>query len=315
MLIPSSIFSQHFTVSGTKLMDAAGKEFIIRGINSPQVWFPRKSNKAVELLSEMKVNTVRIVWDTKGKPGKLEKSIKKYIEFGIIPMIELHDATGDSTSEKLMEMVNYYCSSKVKRVLMQYEKYLLLNIANEWGNHRVTADQWKANYTKAIEALRNAGYQCTIVIDAPGWGQNIDPILLYGNDLLQSDPMHNILYSVHMYGSWNDPKKIDTELQKAYDAILPMIVGEFGYNFDKGHNNLTCMVDHQAILKKCNELNYGYLAWSWSGNNKENAWLDLADKHGWKNLTWWGRQVIESEHGIKKSAKKCSVFESTPAPQ
>lgn len=312
MLIPSYLFSQHFTVAGAKLMDANNNDFVIRGVNNPHAWFTRKANKALELLSEMNVNTVRIVWETKGKPGKLEKSIEKCIALGMIPMVELHNATGDSTSEKLMEMVNYYTSSRVKEALMPYEKYLLLNIANEWGNHRVTADHWKTTYTQAIESLRSAGYKCTIVIDAPGWGQNIDPIIQYGNDLLKFDPMHNLLFSVHMYGSWNDPDKIDSELQKAHDAILPLIVGEFGYNFDKGHNNLTCMVDHTAILKKCNELNYGYLPWSWCGNNKENAWLDLAEKRNWKTLTWWGRQIFESEYGIKKTAKKCSVFEDHP---
>lgn len=313
MLIPSTIFSQYFTVSGTKLIDAGGKEFIIRGVNSPHVWFPRKSDKTLERLAELNVNTVRIVWQTSGKPGRLEKTLEKCIASGMVPMVELHDATGDSTSEKLMEMVNYYTSSKVKKVLMKYEKYLLLNIANEWGNHGVTAEFWKDSYIKAIEALRSAGYKTTIVIDGPGWGQNLDPILQYGNELLQIDPLHNILFSVHMYGSWNDPLKIDFELQNAYDKILPLIVGEFGYNFDKGHNNLGCMVDHTAILKKCHELNYGYLAWSWSGNNKENAWLDLAEKRGWKKLTWWGRQVFESEYGIKKTAKKASVFEAAPA--
>ncbi len=311
-LFPATMLSQHFTVSGTTLNDANGKEFIIRGVNNPHVWFPRKAKKSLELLSDMNVNTVRIVWETKGKPARLNKVMKECIELGIIPMVELHDATGDSTAEKLMLMVDYYTSKKVKEVLMPYERYLLLNIANEWGNHRVTAEHWRDSYIKAIETLRTAGYQTTIVIDAPGWGQNIDPIIQYGKELLQTDPLHNLLFSVHMYGSWNDPQRIEYKLQEAYDLKLPLIVGEFGYNFDKGNNNLSCMVDHYVILKKCHELNYGYLAWSWSGNNKENAWLDMAEKRNWKTLTWWGRQVIESEYGIRKTAKRCSLFDNLP---
>jgi mannan endo-1,4-beta-mannosidase len=303
-----NMLAQVFTVSDTRLLDANGKEFVIRGVNNPHVWYPHKSLKALETISSLNVNTVRIVWETKGKPRKLNKVIGKCIELKMIPMVELHDATGDTTVERLMQMVGYYTNSKVKKVLMKYEKYLLINIANEWGNHLMTAEYWRDSYSKAVEALRNAGYKTSLVIDAPGWGQNLDPILQYGKELLQSDPQHNLIFSVHMYGSWNDPQKIEFELQKVYDASLPLIVGEFGYNFDKGHNNLHCMVDHTAILKKCNELNYGYLPWSWTGNNKENAWLDMATRHGWKDLTWWGRQVIDSEYGIKKTAKAASVF-------
>jgi mannan endo-1,4-beta-mannosidase len=302
------LYSQYFTVSGTRLLDANGKEFVIRGVNNPHVWFPAKSNKALTTLAELKVNSVRVVWETKGKPHKLKKTVEKCIALNIIPIIELHDATGDTTTDKLMQMVAYFTSNKVKHVLIPHEKYLLINIANEWGSHLVTAEYWRDSYKKAVEALRSAGYKTTIVIDAPGWGQNLDPIILYGNELLQLDPLHNLLFSIHMYGSWNDPQKIDHELQRAFDDSIPLIVGEFGYNFDKGNNNLHCTVDHTVILRKCSELNYGYLAWSWTGNNKENAWLNLAEKRDWKTLTWWGRQVFESEYGINKTAKKCSVF-------
>jgi mannan endo-1,4-beta-mannosidase len=302
------MFSQEFTVSGPRLLDANGNEFVIRGVNNPHVWFPAKSRKALDTLAGLNTNTIRMVWDTKGKPRKLQKSLKKCIALGMVPMVELHDATGDTTAEKLMQMVSYYTSDKVKAILLSYEKYLLINIANEWGNHRMSAEYWRDSYRKAVEELRNAGFKTTIVIDAPGWGQNLEPILTYGKELLQADPLHNLLFSVHMYGSWNDPMKIENELQRAHDDSIPLIVGEFGYNFDKGNNNLHCMVDHTAILRTCNTLNYGYLAWSWTGNNKENAWLNLAEKRNWKTLTWWGRQVFEGENGIQKTAKRASVF-------
>jgi mannan endo-1,4-beta-mannosidase len=305
------MFGQGFTVSGSRLLDANGKEFLIRGVNNPHVWFPWNSNKALERLAALNVNTVRIVWETKGKAGALKKAVGKCIALNMIPIVELHDATGDSTTGKLMQMVAYYTRSDVKEVLKASEKYLLLNIANEWGNHKVTAGHWRDSYMKAIEALRSAGYSTTIVIDAPGWGQNLEPIMQYGKVLLDYDPLHNLLFSVHMYGSWNDPQKIDHELQKAFDASLPLIVGEFGYDYNKGDNNLGCRVDHTAILRKCNELNYGFLPWSWTGNNEENAWLDLAEKRNWKTLTWWGQQVFESENGITKTARRATVFEAT----
>ena len=303
------VYSQTFKISGSTLLDANGNAFVIRGINDPFAWHYERSLKDLKRLAEMNVNCIRIVWETKDKVAMLEKVIKKCIALKMIPMVELHDATGDTTAEKLLEVAEYYTRPAVMKVLQSNKKYLLINIANEWGDHHTRAKFWEESYEKTITALRKAGYKTTLVIDAPGWGQNIDAIYEYGKELLESDPEKNILFSVHMYYSWNDPKKIEKELQKAHDLSIPLLVGEFGYNFDKGFNNLKCMVDHTVILRKCNELQIGYIPWMWTGNNKDNAWLDMAEFRGKGELTWWGRQIIESEYGIRKTAGRATVFQ------
>ena len=53
-------------------------------------------------------------------------------------------------------------------------------------------------------------------------------------------------------------------------------------------------------MTTCKQLGYGFIPWSWTGNNKENAWLDIVDSRDWKNPTWWGREVIDGECGIRK---------------
>lgn len=309
LFVPQGLNAQTFTVSGSKLLDANGNEFVIRGINNPHAWHYEQSLKWLQELADMNVNCVRIVWQTKDKPSQLKKVVKKCVALKMIPMVELHDATGDSTTEKLLDMATYFARPAVKNVLLPYKKYLLINIANEWGDHNTSAEHWKESYKKAIAILRDAGYKTTLVIDAPGWGQDIYAIQKYGKELLEADPEHNLLFDIHMYYSWNDAEKIDRELQKTYDMNLPLVVGEFGYDFDKGFNNLKCRVDHTVILRKCQELQIGYIPWMWTGNNKENAWLDMAEFRGKNELTWWGRQIIESEYGIRKNAKKATVFE------
>jgi mannan endo-1,4-beta-mannosidase len=298
-------FSQGFSVSGKQLLDANGKEFIIRGVNTPHIWFFRKSQQSLGKIAKLNANCVRIVWQTYGSANQLEKILKNCIQLELIPMIELHDATGSPDVEKLLQTVQYYTDSAVMKVLQKYERYILINLANEWGNYELTAEYWENSYMKAIDKLRNAGIKTTLVIDAPAWGQNIKPIIQYGTDLLNYDPKKNILFSVHMYGGWNNAQDIETAIQKTSDLSLPLIVGEFGYNFDNGNNNLKCKADHRTILRKCQELGIGYIPWSWAGNNKENAWLELSN---WDNLTWWGKEVFEGENGITKTAKKASVF-------
>ncbi len=300
------LHGQGFTVSGTKLLDAGGKAFIIKGVNMPVIWYLDKSPEALKKIAGLNANCARVVWSTSGKADQLDKVLQQCVELEIVPMVELHDATGSPKAEKLLETVSYYTREEVKAVLVKYEKYLLINLANEWGDYYVTPEYWKDSYATAVEMLRNAGISSTLVIDGPKWGQDMQPILQYGKALLDADPRKNILFSVHMYGFWNDAQKIETELQKAHDLSLPLIIGEFGFNFNNGNNNLNCKVDHALIIRKCNELGYGYLPWSWAGNDKNNAWLDISD---WDKLTLWGKDIFEGPNGITATAKKASIFE------
>lgn len=297
-----------FTTDGRKLLDANGNEFIIRGMNNPHIWFGEKAFKALDDIQAIGSNTIRIVWDTKGKDSELERIISRCLELKMIPMVELHDVTGNSSADRLADMATWYAEPQRVSMLQKYERFLLLNIANEWGDNPMTADYWRDAYFRAVSIMRNAGYLTTLVIDAPGWGQNIDPIIKYGQSVIDSDPLHNILFSVHMYGSWNNPTDIEQKLTVCHQQALPLIVGEFGYNFDNGNNNLTCKADHQVILSTCNKLGYGFMPWSWTGNNKANQWLDLVDPNDWKTLTPWGTQVITAPGGITATAKKASIF-------
>ncbi len=297
-----------FTVSGNQLLDAYGNEFIIRGVNNPHIWYPEEAYNALPLIAKYKNNTVRVVWQKHGDVGLLDKILNKCIELKMVPMVEMHDGTGDSTQVKLLEMANYFTIPEVKDVLLKYERFLLLNIANEWGDHSVTSEYWRDSYIKAVSAIRNAGYKTAIVIDAPGWGQNIEPIIKYANEVTANDTLNNILYSVHMYGSWNNEDTIKLKLEEAHDKNIPLIVGEFGYNFQDGDNNLRCKVNHLAILEKCHELGIGFLPWSFTGNSGGNEWLDLVDSNDWKSLTWWGEQVYLGKYGITKNAEIASVF-------
>lgn len=303
-----SIHAQSFTTRNNKLIDADGKTFVIRGINNPHAWFGQRAYDALDEISSVGSNTVRIVWQTRGNDQELERIIKRCIELRMIPMVELHDVTGSPSKERLTAMAEWYSKPERVSMLKQYERYLLLNIANEWGDHQVSSDHWLDSYAEAVNIMRNAGYLLTIVVDAPGWGQNITPFIERGNDLIESDPLHNVLLSVHMYGSWNDPEKIRKDLKTCRKLKLPLIVGEFGYNSDEGNNNLGCKADHMVILKTCNKLKYGYMPWSWTGNNAENQWLDLVSPNDWKTLTWWGREVISGPGGITATAKRASVF-------
>lgn len=297
-----------FSTEKTNLIDAQGNVFVIKGMNNPHAWFGEKAYQALDDIHAIGSNTIRIVWDTKGKDAELERIIKRCIELEMIPMVELHDVTGNTSGERLADMARWYAEPERVKMLKAYERFLLLNIANEWGDNKTKAKHWKISYANCINIMRKAGYRTTLVIDAPGWGQNINPIVKCGQELIDCDPLHNILFSIHMYGKWNKSERIKEQLTICHEKELPLIVGEFGYNYANGNNNLGCKADHTMILETCNKLDYGFMPWSWTGNNKENKWLDLVESTDWKTLTWWGQQVISGKGGITETAKKASVF-------
>ena len=311
-----------FYVSDGRLYDANGNEFIIRGVNSGVVWYLAGSHdkigiRSMDYIAETGANALRIAWERNtrrlGLPADSTElfieAVSKAIEREMVVIVSLWDGGGSNDVSDLMANVDWWLQDKIKQFLNENRKYVLLNISNEWGGHNLAGFRWAQAYQQAITALREAGVKNTLIIDASGWGQNMTPIRYYAKMLLEHDPDRNVVFSVHMYGSWNNPDDITKNLGWAVENKIPLIVGEFGYNYNDGNNNLGCRVDVDRILAECERLGIGWLAWSWAGNNAENAWLDLT-KWDWKTLTEWGQRVINGPNGIRETAVKCSVFES-----
>jgi mannan endo-1,4-beta-mannosidase len=217
----------------------------------------------------------------------------------------VHDFTGNDDIAGIEEAARYWASDSIKPILDKFKPYLLINVANEWTSWGQDSI-WFNGYKSAINIMRNAGLSHCIVIDGSGWGQDIDPVKKHAAELIQFDPLHNLLFDIHMYMGWNDTAKITSELNYVVQNQIPLIVGEFGYNFNEGGNNLRCKVDAAHVLKVCNELGIGYIPWSWSGNNDENCWLDIVQD--WHEPTLWGKQVLLGDGSISETAKPCSIF-------
>jgi mannan endo-1,4-beta-mannosidase len=71
---------------------------------------------------------------------------------------------------------------------------------------------------------------------------------------------------------------------------------------------LGCMLDAKFLMAICHKLEIGYMPWSWTGNNADNQWLDMVYYNKPQKLTKWGRLVLKSKYGIKRTSKTSSVF-------
>jgi mannan endo-1,4-beta-mannosidase len=313
---PSETQTTGFFVTNGRLYDARGNEFIIRGVNNPHAWSDDYGRyyayQALSQIATTGCNCVRIVWQTDRLSVKdLGNVIKKTVDLQMIPLVELHDVTGESSSYDLLRMADFWIRSDVRELIRRYEDYILINIANEWGDHSVGEDAWLSAYKDAVTKIRTAGINALLVVDAPGWGQSSWVLLNKGLSLLASDPQKNILFDLHMYGAFNNASDIGSVIKAARDKNLPLLIGEFGYNYNNGNNNLGCRIDADEVMKQCNMYQTGYCAWSWSGNNDQNKWLDMSSDWSAGSLTSWGKKVIDGRYGIRNTAQRASVFNTT----
>lgn len=309
---PDYVASSGFFVQGGRVYDTFGKSFVFRGVNNAHIWFdPANRYLALEALDEIATfgfNSVRIVWETDAmNPGAssalLDSIIARVLSLRMVPMIELHDVTGDETNERLLDMAEYYAREDIREILIKWEPFLVVNIANEWSG-----DDFVGGYRAAIQHLRDNGINHMLVIDANGFGQNATSVLTNGQGLLDFDPQHNLLFSVHMYGNYTGnmgPNRIINTLNQASTLQLPLIIGEFGWQ--AGNQNLR-PIDFRLIMSECVRHGFGYFPWSWKGNSGNVVYLDMAIDWSGGTLSDWGNDVINDPNGIAATSAPASFF-------
>ncbi len=304
-------------VDGRYLYTPCGEKVIVRGVNKMIIWTSDTTVRR-ESYSEIRktgANCVRIVWLANPTPneedsgsGGLDRTIQYCINNHMIPMVELHDATGDWNG--LQKEVDYWTSPEIAAVVKKHERYFLLNIANECGDETVTDDQFKTGYETAINKIRNAGIKCPLVIDASDWGKNLAQLRTTGSYIINADPEHNILFSVHLYWAISDGADeayITTEFQQSVNIGLPFIVGEFTYKFNR-EGGCDYEADYKTIISLCSKYEIGWLAWEWGpGNDYVEPTCDIMNMttdsyYNTLKNTWAKEVVVTSPYSIDSTS-------------
>jgi mannan endo-1,4-beta-mannosidase len=308
LIVAASIFPKGFTVDGTKLIDANGNEFVMRGVNFAFAWYMDKINESIPAIAKAGANTVRIVlsngvqW-TKTTSQQVTNLLNACNEHKMIAVLEVHDATGRDSKQDLISAANYFV--EIKSVLTGKEDRVIINIANEWYGSWNT-DPWADGYKDAIVVIRNAGMKHTIMIDCAGYGQYPQSIHSKGKDVFGYDQLGNTMFSIHMYEySGSDAQTIKRNIDNVLSQGLALCIGEFGFRHTSGD------VDEQYILDYCQEKGVGWLAWSWCGNGGGVEYLDLANNHAGTSLSDWGNTVVNGKNGLKQTSRVCTIFGST----
>ena len=312
LLTASSAFAG-WSVSGTKVVDPNGNNFIFRGINHAHTWYTSSTSKAMSDIAATGANSIRVVlsngtqW-TRNNGADVANIISLCKANKLVCVLEVHDSTGygeQTTATNISKVAEYWVSSDIKNAIIGQEDYVIVNIANEPYGNNTNAPTYTSETSAAVKALRNAGLTHLIMVDAPAWGQDWQGIMRdNAQTIFAADSLSNTMFSVHMYEVYNNATAVQNYLTSFQAKGHALIVGEFGTE-NNGNN-----VDEASILQYTQQMGIGYMGWSWSGNGSCCTALDIAINFDPSNLSTWGDFLINSANGIKATSKLATNFGS-----
>lgn len=289
-----------------RLVEANGNDFVMRGVNHAHTWYPGETQSLADIKA-LGANSVRVVlgsgqrWAA-NSPADVANVIAQCKSNRLICVLEVHDTTGygeEAAAATLDQAADYWIG--LKSVLAGQEDYVIVNIGNEpWGN--TAPEGWTAPTVAAVKKLRAAGFEHTIMVDAPNWGQDWQGVMrANARSVYDADPTGNLIFSIHMYSVYNSAQVINDYLDAFVNAGLPILIGEFGGPADQWGDP-----DEDTMMAAAERLDLGYLAWSWSGNT--DPILDLAIDFDPSRLSSWGQRIFHGANGIAQTAREATVF-------
>ncbi|WP_436848531.1 cellulase family glycosylhydrolase [Streptomyces asoensis] len=294
-------------ISDGRLVEGNGSDFVMRGVNHAHTWYPGRTQQSLADIKAMGANAVRVVladghrWSA-NSAADVTAVVAQCKANRLICVLEVHDTTGygeDTAAGTLDQAADYWIG--LKDVLAGQESYIVINIGNEpWGNTDPTG--WTAPTIAAVKKLRNAGFAHTIMVDAPNWGQDWQGVMrANARAVYAADTTGNLIFSIHMYSVFDTAAEITDYLNAFVTAELPILIGEFGGPADQWGDP-----DEDTMMAAAEQLDLGYLAWSWSGNT--DPILDLTLNFDPTQLTSWGRRIFNGANGIAQTAREATVF-------
>ena len=138
-----------------------------------------------------------------------------------------------------------------------------INLSNEWGSHRQTAESFSSAYNQAIRIVRTVYPSGTIVIDVPGFGQ--ETTVAAKASILLTDT--NLTLSAHIYPLGRNQASqrwlSGIDMKELADTGRPCIIGEFGVRGYEGQ------CDVRNVINSAKALGFEVFAWAWNGDGDD----------------------------------------------
>lgn len=324
-----------FHTDGVRLLDANGKEFLMRGYNYSYAWQKNLWGAAFSTAKTYKCNALRIQlsdgqnsslggYCNANQVSDLISSCKKNRFIGVF---NVQDTGGGNDANVLLHAADYWV--EIKNAVIGQEKYCIVNIGNEWmgspgrdcngewGNYQ--ENLWSDTYIEAVRRIRSAGIKNTLMIDCNGYGQYADIIWKEGQRILDEDKKYfkdgkpNIIFSIHFYEKacyWDYEKGVGSRVAHSIDKALsigaPVCIGEYAYS----RKSEEWKMDWETIQDYSKTMNIGYLGWSFTGNgDAESKGLDMFNSDGSQMYKNGECIILHPNDGIQATSVICSVYD------
>lgn len=323
-----------FHTDGVRLLDANGKEFLMRGFNYSYAWQKDLWGAAFSTAAKYKCNALRIQLSDGQKSlggycdaNQVSELIRSCKNNHFIGVFNVQDTGGGNDANVLLHAADYWVG--IKNAVIGQEKYCIVNIGNEWMESPVRYSNgewgdyqenlWSDTYIEAVRRIRSAGIKNTLMIDCNGYGQYADIIWKEGQRILDEDQKYfedgkpNIIFSIHFYEKacyWDyengTGSRVAHSIDKALSIGAPVCIGEYAYS----RKSEAWKMDWETIQDYSKTMNIGYLGWSFTGNgDSESQGLDMFNSEGsamYKN----GECIIQHPNdGIEATSVICSVYD------
>jgi len=301
-----------FSVSDGKIYEGNGDEFVMRGINHAHTWFTDNLDLTLDGIASTGANTIRVVLSSGDRWNEIRENdvadiIAKVKEKNMIAVLEVHDTTGypeDKNASTISSATDYWIG--LKSVLVGQEDFVIINIANEPYGNDFNPDDYVHDHQNSIKRLRDEGFTHALMVDAPNWGQDWEFVMRdRADEIFQSDPDKNTIFSVHMYEVFDSKEIVDSYFTTFIENGLPLVVGEFAAT----HKEFD--VDEGSIMSLAATYNLGYIGWSWKGNGAGYGDIDIVSSWSTHELTPWGEILVNDEYGIRATSRLATIFGSS----
>lgn len=324
-----------FHTDGVRLLDANGKEFLMRGYNYSYAWQKDLWGAAFSTANKYKCNALRIqLSDGQNSSlggycnaNQVRDLIRSCTENHFIGVFNVQDTGGGNDANVLLHAADYWVG--IKNAVIGQEKYCIVNIGNEWmgspgrdcngewGDYQ--ENLWSDTYIEAVRRIRSAGIKNTLMIDCNGYGQYADIIWKEGQRILDEDKKYfedgkpNIIFSIHFYEKacyWDYEKGVGSRVAHSIDKALsigaPVCIGEYAYS----RKSEEWKMDWETIQDYSKTMNIGYLGWSFTGNgDAESQGLDMFNSDGSQMYKNGECIILHSNDGIQATSVICSVYD------
>lgn len=323
-----------FHTDGVRLLDANGKEFLMRGYNYSYAWQKDLWGAAFSTAKKYNCNALRIQLSDGQKSlggycdaNQVSSLIKSCKDNHFIGVFNVQDTGGGNDKNVLLHAADYWVG--IKNAVIGQEKYCIVNIGNEWmgspgrdcngkwGDYQ--ENLWSDTYIEAVRRIRSAGIKNTLMIDCNGYGQYADIIWKEGQRILDEDKKYfedgkpNIIFSIHFYEKacyWDYEKGVGSRVAHSIDKALsigaPVCIGEYAYS----RKSEEWKMDWETIQDYSKTMNIGYLGWSFTGNgDAESKGLDMFNSDGSQMYKNGECIILHPNDGIQATSVICSVYD------